>query len=66
MSEEKITEHFKECRPTIDNTCETLTSAQSKLKRNMVLLRQVKSLSKRNWSLRKTIRDLKLQAMPEA
>jgi hypothetical protein len=61
MSEEKITEHFKECRPTIDNACATLSSAQSKLKRNMVLLRQVKSLNKQNWSLRKTIRDLRLQ-----
>jgi hypothetical protein len=39
MSEEKITEHFKECRPAIDKTCATLTSAQSKLKRNAVLLR---------------------------
>jgi len=39
MSEEKITDHFKDCRPTIDNACVALASAQSKLKRNMVLLR---------------------------
>jgi hypothetical protein len=39
MSEEKITEHFKECRQTIDNACATLSDAQSKLKRNAVLLR---------------------------
>jgi chromosome segregation ATPase len=61
MSEEKITEHFKECRPTIDNACATLSSAQSKLKRNVVLLRQVKSLNKWNWSLRKTVRDLRFR-----
>jgi hypothetical protein len=39
MSHEKIMEHFKECRPTIDNECATLSGAQSKLKKNVVLLR---------------------------
>jgi hypothetical protein len=39
MSEEKSIEHFKEWRPAIDNACETLSSAQSKLKINEVLLR---------------------------
>jgi hypothetical protein len=39
MPDEKITEHFKECRPAIDNACAALSSAQSKMKRNMVLLR---------------------------
>jgi peptidoglycan hydrolase CwlO-like protein len=66
MSEEKIMEHFKECRPAIDNACATLSGAQSKLKRNVVLLRQVKSLNKQNLSLRKTVRDLRLQAKLEA
>jgi hypothetical protein len=48
MSEEKITEHFKECRPVIDNACAALASAQSKLKRNAIFWRQVKSFSKLN------------------
>jgi len=39
MSEKKITENFKECRPPIDNACETLSNGQSKLKRNVVLLK---------------------------
>jgi hypothetical protein len=66
VSEERIIEHFKECRSTIDNACTTLTSAQEKLKGNMVLWRQVKSLSKQNWSLRKTLRVLRLQVRPKA
>jgi hypothetical protein len=53
VSEERITEHFKECRPTIDNACITLASAQEKLKGNMVLWRQVKSLSKQTGLLEK-------------
>jgi hypothetical protein len=65
MSKEKITKHFKECRPAIDNACASLSGAQSKLKSNAVLLRQVKSLNKRNLSLRKTVRDLRLQAILE-
>jgi hypothetical protein len=48
MSEEKITENFKECRLDIDNSCVALSSAQSKLKRNMVFMRRVKILNKRN------------------
>jgi hypothetical protein len=66
MLEENIIEHFKECRTTIDNACETLSGAQSKLKRNTILLRQVKSLNNRNLSLRKTVRDLRLHAKLEA
>ena len=66
MSEEKITENFKECRPAIDNSCVFLASAQSNLKRNTVLLRQVKSLSKWNRFLRKIIRYLRLQVTQEA
>ena len=46
MSEETIMEHFKECIPVVDNACATLSSAQSKLKINAVLLTQVKSLNK--------------------
>jgi hypothetical protein len=38
-SEEKIMEHCKECRPTIDNACASLSNAQLKLKRNGALLR---------------------------
>jgi hypothetical protein len=39
MPEETIIEHFKERRPSIDNACASLSGAQSKLKRNAVLLR---------------------------
>jgi hypothetical protein len=60
MSEEKIIEHFKECRPTIDNACAALASAQSKLKRNMVLLRQVKSLSKTELVFKKNNQSFKV------
>jgi hypothetical protein len=42
MSKEKITKHFKECRQAINNACATLSNARSKLKRNVVLLRQVR------------------------
>jgi hypothetical protein len=65
ISKERIMEHFKECRPAIDDACASLSDAQSKLKRNAVLLRQVKSLNKQNLSLRKTIRDLRLQGKLE-
>ena len=65
MSEEKIIEHLKECRPAIDNARATLSNAQSKLKRNTILLRQVESLNKHNRSLRKPIKYLRLQATPE-
>jgi hypothetical protein len=66
VSEERITEHFKECRPTMDNARVALTSAQEKMKGNAVLWRQVKNLNRRNWSLRKTLRVLRLQVRPEA
>jgi hypothetical protein len=66
MSEKKIMEHFKECTPAINNTCASLSISQSKLKRNVILLRQVKSLKKRKLSLRKAVRDLRLQAKLEA
>jgi hypothetical protein len=61
ISEERIMEHFKECRPTIDDACATLSDAQSKLKRNVALLRQVRSLKRQNLSLRRTNRALRLQ-----
>jgi hypothetical protein len=60
VSEEKITNHFKDCKPTIDKTYATLASAKSKLKGNGVLWRLVNSLSKRNWSLRKSLKFLRL------
>jgi hypothetical protein len=60
MSEEIIMEHFKECGPTMDNVHAALASAQKKLKGNAVLWRQVKNLKRRNRSLRKTLRVLRL------
>jgi hypothetical protein len=53
ISEERIMEHFKKCRPTIDNACATLSDAQSKLKRNAALLRQVKSLKETKFVIKK-------------
>jgi hypothetical protein len=35
VSEEKITEHFKECRLAIDNACAALASAQIKTERKL-------------------------------
>jgi hypothetical protein len=51
--------HFKECGPTIKNSCEALTDAQSKLRRNALLFRQVGNLKRKNLSLRKENRSLK-------
>jgi hypothetical protein len=65
--EQRVSEEtIKECIPTINDACASLTNAQSKLKSNAALLRQVKSLRKHNWSLRKTIRVLRLQATSKA
>jgi hypothetical protein len=69
MSEEIIMEHFKECGLAMENVCGALVnaqtklalvSAQTKLKGNAVLWRQVKNLKRRNLSLRKTLRVLRL------
>jgi hypothetical protein len=45
--------HFKECKPAIDNACAALSNAQSKLKRNATLFRQVGNLKVQNLTLRK-------------
>jgi hypothetical protein len=66
MLEERILEHFKECGPTMDNVHVALANNQTKLKGNAVLWRQVKNLKRPNWSLRKTLRVLRLQVRPEA
>jgi hypothetical protein len=51
--------HFKECKPTIDNACATLSNAQSKLKRNAALFRKVGNLKVQNLTLRKENKYLK-------
>jgi hypothetical protein len=61
MSEERIVEHFQECRLAIDNSCATLSVAQLKLKRNGALLRQMKNLKRKILSLRRTNKALQLQ-----
>jgi hypothetical protein len=61
ISEEGIMNHYKKCRPAIDNACATISDAQSKLKRNATLLRQVRSLKRQNLSLRKENMTLRLQ-----
>lgn len=53
--------HFKECIPTRENACAALSNAQSKLKRNAALLRQVGNLKRQNLSLRKANKALRLQ-----
>jgi hypothetical protein len=50
----------------MDNDCMALVDAQAKLKGNVVLWRQVKNMNKRNWSLRKTLKVLRLQVRLEA
>jgi hypothetical protein len=50
--------HFKECIPSIDNACAVLSNAQSKLKRNAALFRQVGNLKVQNLTLRKENRHL--------
>jgi hypothetical protein len=45
--------HFKECKPARENACATLSNAQSKLKRNATLFRQVGNLKVQNLTLRK-------------
>jgi hypothetical protein len=51
--------HFRECRPAIDNVCVVLSHAQSKLKRNVALFRQVGNLKLHNLTLRKENKNLK-------
>jgi hypothetical protein len=45
--------HFQECKPAIDDACASFSNAQSKLKRNAALLRQVGNLKVQNLTLRK-------------
>jgi hypothetical protein len=45
--------HLKECGPTIKNSCEALTNAQLKMRRNKLLFRQVGNLKRQNFSSRK-------------
>ena len=45
--------HFKECIPARENACAALSNAQSKLKRNVGLLRKVGNLKVQNLTLRK-------------
>jgi hypothetical protein len=61
ISEGRIMEHFKECKPAIDNACASLSDAQLKLKINGALLRQMKNLKRQILSLRRTNRALQLQ-----
>ena len=53
-------EHFKECRPSIDNACEALSGTQLKLKRNGVVLRQMKNLKRKILLLRRKNRFLQV------
>jgi hypothetical protein len=53
MLEERIKDHFKECGLTMDNVCTTLPNAQTKLKGNAILWRQVKNLKRRTGLLGK-------------
>jgi hypothetical protein len=57
----KFKKHFQECGPAINNACATLSNAQSKLRRNALLFRQVRNLKRQNVSLRKENRSLKLR-----
>jgi hypothetical protein len=59
ISEIRIERHFHTCGPTIRNSRATLTNAQSKLRRNALLFRQVRNLKRQNFSLRKVNMYLK-------
>ena len=61
LIDDRTMRHFKECIPARENACATLSNAQSKLKRNATLLRQVGNLKRQNLSLRKENRALILQ-----
>jgi len=61
VSELRFESHFKECRPAIQDGCATLTNAQSRLRRNALLFRQVGNLKRKKFSLRKENRPLKLK-----
>lgn len=58
-SELKTERHLQECGLGIKNACATLTNAQSKLRRNAPLFRQVGDLKRHNLSLRKENRSFK-------
>jgi hypothetical protein len=47
VSDLRFQRHFKECGPAINNACATLTNAQSKLRRNALLFRQVGNLKRK-------------------
>jgi hypothetical protein len=53
ISDDRAMKHFKECIPARENACATLSNAQSKLKRNAALFRQVGNLKVHNLTLRK-------------
>jgi hypothetical protein len=61
LLDDRAMRHFKECILSRENACATLSNAQSKLKRNAALLRQVGNLKRQNLSLRKANRALRLQ-----
>jgi hypothetical protein len=65
VSDLRFQRHFKECGPAIRNYCEALTNAQSKLRRNALLFRQVGNLKRQNMSLRKENRSLKMRMKVE-
>jgi hypothetical protein len=66
--DDRAMEHFKECKPTRENSCATLSNAQSKLKRNVAMFSQVGNFKVQNLSLRKENRHLekRLQLNDEA
>jgi hypothetical protein len=57
----KFDKHLHECGPTISNAYAGISNAQSKLRRNALLHRQVKNLNRKKMSLRKENRTLKLR-----
>jgi hypothetical protein len=59
ISYDRAMKHFKECIPARENACATLSNAQSKLKRNATLFRQVGNLKVQNLTLRKENMHLK-------
>jgi hypothetical protein len=59
--EQRIQRHFQECVPATKISCEALSVAQFKLKKNACLSKQIQNLKRQNLSLRKTNKALRLQ-----
>jgi len=59
ISDDRAMKHFKEYKPARENSCATFSNAQSKLKRDAALFKQVVNLKVQILTLRKENKHLK-------